>query len=139
MKPVLKQEKVPGTPTRKSARDGAAAAVCVHGISVLSVLSVVTHAYDTWTWHAPARALDCYQIMNRQGDAAIPIDGQCVRIGAMRCHSQVRERERARARERERQLAVGAVMSDGAVVCAPCSLHLAACVLKRVKGGVVVC
>lgn len=36
-------------------------------------------------WKAMAEA---NKIMNRQGDAAIPIDGQCVRIGAMRCHSQ---------------------------------------------------
>jgi aspartate-semialdehyde dehydrogenase len=28
------------------------------------------------------------KIMNLTGDAAIPIDGCCVRIGAMRCHSQ---------------------------------------------------
>lgn len=28
------------------------------------------------------------KILGRTGDAIIPIDGQCVRIGAMRCHSQ---------------------------------------------------
>ena len=28
------------------------------------------------------------KILGRSGDAIIPIDGQCVRIGAMRCHSQ---------------------------------------------------
>jgi len=28
------------------------------------------------------------KILNLKGDARVPIDGQCVRVGAMRCHSQ---------------------------------------------------
>lgn len=28
------------------------------------------------------------KILGRQGDARIPVDGQCVRVGSMRCHSQ---------------------------------------------------
>ncbi|PID76866.1 MAG: aspartate-semialdehyde dehydrogenase [Deltaproteobacteria bacterium] len=48
------------------------------------------------------------KIMGRQGENIIPIDGQCVRIGSMRCHSQaftIKLREDISAAEAEKVIA----------------------------------
>lgn len=42
-------------------------------------------AISNWRWKGGAEA---NKILGKIGDDAIPVDGQCVRIGAMRCHSQ---------------------------------------------------